>query len=218
MWYNDAAWGARPEPGRPFVTHHMTTSDDSSGDWQKTWDAREVALKSVLGETDSKVFHAVVPFHLGGNADVLCFREHIPGRVLATCELLGEECQIQNELGTYELAIAQLDENDWAPNVISRLARYTCDALLEPGHTMDISSAVPKASTVAAFLFCEYARFDFHGRDAGLLLCLGITSDELRLYHAGDRKKVVAALKSARVYPYTDLYRDSVLRKSCSGT
>ncbi len=87
------------------------------------WDAREAALKSVLGETEGKVFHSYIPFHLGGQADVICFSTHIVGRVAATCELLGEEGQVRNELGTYELIIAHRDDSNWGPNIISRLAR-----------------------------------------------------------------------------------------------
>jgi hypothetical protein len=189
----------------------MGATGEQGDDWKHTWDAREAALTSVLGETDGMVLHAWLPFHLGGQADVICFRKHIPGRVAATCELLGEEGQIKNELGTYELMIAHRDDNDWGPNVISRLARYTCDALLGPGHTMEIGSAVPAGSTIAGFLFFEYARFDYRGQDAGLLLCLGITADELDHCKSGRREEVIAALKAASVYPYTELSRPSVL-------
>lgn len=189
----------------------MPTPDEQPDNWKETWNAREAALTSVLGETDPMVLHAMMPFQLGGQADVVCFRKHLPGRVAATCELLGEEGQIQNDLGTYELMIAHRDDDDWGPNVISRLARYTCDARLEPGHTMEIGDAVPKGSTIAGFLFCEYARFTYRGQDAGLLLCLGITADELDQCKAGQRGEVLAALKAANIYPYTDLSRGSVL-------
>jgi len=82
---------------------------------------------------------------------------------------------------------------------------------LNPGDTMDIGSAVPKKSTVAGLLFCDYARFKIQGKDAGLLLCLGITADELDACHSGKKPKVLAALKKAGVYPYTDLFRQSVV-------
>lgn len=48
-------------------------------------------------------------------------------------------------------------------------------------------------------------------RKAGLLLCVGITSDELELCRAGKREMVEKALKAAKVYPFTDLYRESVI-------
>lgn len=190
----------------------MARSDKPRDSWKETWDAREGALKSVLGETDGNVLHAMRPFVLGGQADVLIFPKHLPGgRVAATCELLGEESQIRNSLGTYELMIAHRDQSDWGANIISRLARYTCDALLEPGHTMDIGSAAPKGSTITAFLYCDYARFTYRDQKAGLLLCLGITADELKHCMRGETATVLAALKAAGIYPYTDLFRRSVM-------
>ena len=194
------------------------SSQQPGGEWKRTWDAREAALKSILGQTDGMVLHAMVPFHLGGQADVLCFPHHLPGgRAYATCELLGEPAQKPNRLGTYELMIAHRDQDRWGPGVISRLARYTCDAQLEPGHTMELGPAVPEASTVAAFLFAEYAHFRYEGRDAGLLLCLGITADELAACRKGKQEQMLAALKAAGVYPYTDLKRASVPLPSSGG-
>lgn len=98
-------------------------------------------------------------------------------------------------------------------NVISRLAYYTLEAKLNPGDTMDIGSALPDDSTLAAFLFFNFAAFKVRGRKAGLLLCVGITADELEACRAGKRVKVENALKAAKVYPFTDLYRKSVLAK-----
>ena len=191
----------------------MAASEEQPNEWKQTWDARLAALTSVLGPTDGAVLHAMIPFHLGGQADVVCFRKHIPGRAAATCELLGEESQIRNDLGTYELMIAHRDDADWGPNVIARLGRYTCEARLEPGDTMQIGPAAPKGSAIAGFLFLEYARFVYREQRAGLLLCLGITADELDQCKAGRRAHVVEALNAASIYPYTDLQRRSVLRK-----
>jgi hypothetical protein len=183
----------------------------------RTWTARQDALESVLGKADDTVLHAMLPFHLGGQADVLSFHGFIPGRVSATCELLGEPSQKRNQMGTFELMIAHRDDNNWGPNVISKLARYTCDTNLEPGHTMDIGSAVPKGSTIAGFFFVDFERFKFKGRDAGLLLCIGVTADELAACRQRKQQQVFEVLKSADVYPYTDLFRPSTLPPSKGG-
>src|SRR4051812_42772033 len=184
----------------------------AENDWQQIWDARKAALESALGPADDSILHALVPFHLGGQADVLTFRNHIPGRTAATCELLGQPAQKRNLLGTYELAIAHRDDNDWGPNVISKLARYTCDALVQPGQTMEIGSAVPPGSTIAGFFFDDYKRIKYGGENAGLLLCIGLTADELAACMAGKRQTVYAALVTQNIFPYTDLNRPSVLK------
>lgn len=188
-------------------------------DRQRTWDARQTVLESVLGKTDGTVLHARRPFNLGGQADVLVFPNHIPGRVYATCELLGEPSQKQNTLGTDELAVAHRDAHDWGPATISHLARYTCETRLEPGQTMDLGRNFPKGSTMAGLLFIAYGgRFEYLGGKAGLLMCWAITRDEMDACRSGKRNEVFASLKAAGVYPYSDLFRPSVLRQPGSGT
>ena len=186
-------------------------------EWKHLWDARQAALESVLGPAENSVLHAVIPFHLGGQADVLSFRKHVPGRIVATCELLGEESQKPNVMGTYELAVAHRDDNEWGANIVSKLARYTCDAVVQPGQTMGLGTAVPAKSTIAGFFFDDYLRFKFEGVDAGLLLCIGLTADELAACQQGKRQEVYDALKAAAVFPYTDLFRPSVLKPPKGG-
>jgi hypothetical protein len=186
-------------------------------EWKRTWDARTAALESVLGPAEDMVLHALVPFQIGGQADVLSFRKLMAGQVAATCELLGEPSQKRNLQGTFELAIAQRDGSDWGPNIISKLARYTCDAVLQPGQTMDLGSAVPPKSTIAGFFFDDFKRMKFEGTDAGVLLCIGLTADEVMACRKGKRQMVYDALIAEKVFPYTDLFRPSVLKSSGGG-
>jgi hypothetical protein len=191
-----------------------STDEDEWGEW---WDARVAALETILGPSDDMVGHAPVPFDLGadigGAADIIYFKNHLKGVVAVTSELIGHDEQVPSDLGNYELMICHRDDEPWGANVISRLAYYTLEAKLNPGETMDIASAVPDDSTIAAFLFCDYGNFKVRGRKAGLLLCVGITADELKACRAGKREKVEKALKAAQVYPFTDLGRNSALAK-----
>lgn len=175
-------------------------------------DARVAALAAVLGSPDDEVQHVVIPFCFpGSNADVLSFRHHRPGRVWATCDLLGDPNQQRSALGTYELLIAQRDDGCWGANLLARMARYTHEAVLNPGETMNIGPALPTGSTITGLLFCAYKQFTFQGEDAGLLLCLGLTADELEACQHGAAKQILAALRDKGVYPYTELRRTSVL-------
>lgn len=193
----------------------MTDSDPD--DWTLWWDARMAAFESVLGPSDELVGHATVPFSLGadigGAADVVYFRRHIPGVVCVTSELIGNADQRPNGLGHYELLICHrnADEAEWGSSFISRLAYYTLDAALDPGDTLDIDPGLPEGSEIAALLFSAYARFDVREQPAGLLLCVGITADELAACRAGRTQYVESRLKSQGVYPYTILGRTSVL-------
>jgi hypothetical protein len=184
-------------------------------EWHEWWDARVAAIEGVLGKSEDIVGHALIPFNFGGEmggaADIIYFRHHVPGRVSVTCELIGCEDQVPNDLGNYELMICHRDDEEWGPNLICKLAYYTLEAELKPGDTMEIGPAAPEGSTIAGLLFFDSGRFKVRGKKAGLLLCIGITALELAACRKGRRAKVEQALKKAGVYPYTDLYRQSVL-------
>lgn len=188
---------------------------ETPSEWQAWWDARVAAIESVLGASDEVVGHALIPFHFGfeagGTADVIYFRHHVPGVVAVTSELIGCDKQVPNRLGNYELMICQRDHVEWGAGIISRLAYYTLDAEVNPGETMDLGSSTPEGATISALLFFDYARLTVRERPAGLLLCVGITRDELQACRQGRRPEVEAGLKAAGVYPFTDLFRKSVL-------
>jgi hypothetical protein len=193
----------------------MTKPDDDEDEWGLWWDARLAAMESVLGPSHDIVGHGVIPFFMGadigGAADIVYFHQHVDGIVAVTAELIGCEDQQLNQQGNYELMICTREEEEWGAWIIGQLAHYTLRTPVNPGDTMDIDSAVPDGSTIAAFLYCDYARFQVRDQDAGLLLCLGITDSELEQCQAGNRETVEAALKAAAVFPYTDLFRASVI-------
>jgi hypothetical protein len=186
-------------------------------DQDKWWDARLDALQNLFGAVDDLVGHAVTPFDFrdcpGAAADLVYFRNHIPGVVTVTAELIGRDDQLENSLGNYELAICHRDGEEWGPNLIALLANYTRDAILEPGHTMDIAERAPNGSTITALFFQEFARFSVLGRQAGILLCIGITSEELSACRSGKAELVERLLKERGIHPYTDLYRQTLLPK-----
>jgi hypothetical protein len=186
---------------------------DSDDEWNEWWKARVAALEQVLGTSEGGIWEADVPFDAGGTADLVRFRQHVAGVCYATAELAGREDQVPSTLGYYELVICTRKESNWAADLVSRLARYTTEAELNPGDTMDLSGAVPKRATIAGLLFLQYATLRIEGHDCGLLLCLGVTADELAACQAGRQAEVLEKLKAAGVYPFTDLDRPSVLTK-----
>jgi hypothetical protein len=179
------------------------------------FDKRLAALETAFGPSADVVLHAPIPFDFGydagGRADVVLFRQHIKGTVYATCDLMGRGDQMANALGAYELAVCHRHDEVWGAEVISALAYYTLEARVEPGQTMDLGPSAPKGSRLTAFLFDAFATFEMAGQRAGVLLCIGITSDELAACRRGRRERVLKALKSKGVYPFTDPGRRSVL-------
>ena len=98
------------------------------------------------------------------------------------------------------------------PNLLSRLAYTTVESTLNPGDTLDITSGAMDSSTLAALLLVEHARFKVLDCNAGLLLCVGITADELAFVRVHGHTELLNKLKSAGVYPYTEPFRKSVLQ------
>jgi Suppressor of fused protein (SUFU) len=190
-------------------------SDPEYAEWAAVWEARQQALQSLLGPTTGRVHHAVVPLELGGSADVLQFPEFVPGATYVTADLSGPSSeQLPSSLGQYELMICTRTPEEWAPNLVSRLARYTLESVLEPSETMDIAPALPQGSTIAALLFTEPPlspnEFFLAEHRCGLLLCIGITPSELELAFAGKGDLVLERLKEKGIFPYTDLRREPV--------
>jgi hypothetical protein len=192
----------------------MPTDPQSRNEWEKVWDARIAALTLILGEPAAFVYHAVEPLYLGGNADVLAFPDYVPGMTYVTADLTGEDVgQLPSSLGNYELMICVREKLPRAADMISLLARYTCESILEPGHTMDLPDFF-QDSVIKALLFAHPEAgpvcFEFLGASYGLLLCVGITSEELAFARSNGPDELLALLKQRDVFPYTVLQRDSV--------
>jgi hypothetical protein len=179
-------------------------------DWQRLWDARLAALQSVLGPSDDRILASITPFYLGGSADVLTFRQHTEGVCYVTAGIIGDGRGKPNELGEYELMICLREPAEWAPNMISNLARYTTETALNPGDTMDMAPALPQPTRLDHLLFVPYAKIVVEGKEAAVMLCLGITGLEYDCARKHGSDVIIDWLKQVNVYPFTDLARESV--------
>lgn len=188
----------------------MASKTSRSG-WERHWKARLLALESVLGPSDGTVLHSAIPFHLDGKADVVCFHKHVDGVVYSTADLIGDDRSRPNLLGQYELLIATKADEAWAPSLISWLAKYTIHEVLQPWDSMEIGLALPKPTDLTTLLFVPYGQIEVGKKAANLLLCLGITADEIAFCRESDCDLLLDRLKSEGHYPFTDLKRASVL-------
>ncbi len=194
------------------------TGNDES---QKIWEARIAALTPILGKPADMVLHAVIPFQLGGSADVLPFPDYVPGVTYVTAEMTGENAgQRPTTLGNYELMICVRQELKRAGDLISNLARYTCEAELEPGETMELGTFFGD-STLRSLLFTrpreQAVHFEFFGERYSLLLCIGITAEELAFKQVNGSDGLLALLKQHGVFPYTTPDRPSVPLPGAAG-
>src|SRR5262245_57694289 len=105
-------------------------------------------------------------------------------------------------------------ESDWAPLMLSRLAAYTHDATLHPLDTMDITTARPSNTSIAALLFARpdppADSFTVMGMPANVILCIGITAPEFSASKNFGSGVLLRMLKDNQVYPFTVPDRPSV--------
>lgn len=191
--------------------------EPQNAEWPEVWDARIAALTPILGQPANTVYHATIPFQFrdaGGSADVVPFPNYIPGATYVTAELTGTDSgQLPNSLGRYELMICSKEESPTAADFVSRLACYTCEAELEAAQTMDIGEFFGD-STLRAVVFAhptdQPSHFEFLGERHTLLLCVGITSDELDFARSRNTDELLDLLKKHGVFPYTVPGRQSI--------
>lgn len=192
------------------------SSAQKDREWEEVWNARETALKKILGKPGRSVFHAMIPLAFGGTADVVPFPKYVPGMSYVTAEMTGQAVgQKKNKLGNYELLICSRKASPDCAGLIATIARFTCEAKLQPGDTMDIDGAFGRKSAIKNLLFwhpgnkpCQFKLFEAR---CGLLLCLGITAKEFSFARENGPQALVDLLIQSKVFPYTTVDRKSVM-------
>jgi hypothetical protein len=172
-------------------------------------------IEVILGQHSDTVLHSVVPFEMGwdigGGADVYVYKNVIKGEAYLTADLIGKK-QAKNAIGNYELMICHPEQQSWGANLISNLAYYTIESSLNSGETMDLGgNFLLKDSEIKALIFSKYADFKVKGKKYGILLAIGITSDELNWAKENGGEKLISKLKEKGIYPITDLKRKSII-------
>ena len=103
-------------------------------EWSRVWDARKAALEQLLGPSSDKVLHSLIPFEMGGFADVLVFPKFPDGVAYVTAELTCKEsAQQPNQLGQYELMFCAKTAESELGGLVSRLATLTRKRKFEIG-------------------------------------------------------------------------------------
>ncbi len=204
--------------------------------WREHYKAKQAALERILGPMDSLVGHAIVPFELGGPVDMHYFSTHMPGTVVATMDLIDPEGNgpQPGRLGTYELVactrLSRFSAFDVEPGASARegdfeaMADRICtmltiighdsfEAVLEPGDACEMP--VEDEPVARCIIFDEFDSrgipFEVEGRRHGLLLCIEVHPSELQYAQKHGTQSLIARLKQARVYPYSDLDREPIV-------
>jgi hypothetical protein len=194
------------------------------------YEAKEAALERILGPMHDMVGHAIVPFQIGGAVDMYYFPKGIPGTGFATMELIepdGSGPQ-PNRIGTYELLAftrhkipSPEDKSEERPfnkierricGIFTTTGLYSYEAVLNPGETCEVPGKEGEPNI--CLIFDEYVSvgksFEIEGKKHGLLLVIEVFRSEMEHAMKHGSAAVLAKLKEAGHYPYSDLDRKPV--------
>jgi len=203
----------------------MTENHDDklAQEWYVTKTAMMVAI---LGDEHDLVMHAVIPYQIGGGLDLYYFPNGITGTAIATKEL----CETPGEgpsntvFDTYELVMfkrhaTSLDDikDESTPfgrahhamnAILNCVGPYSEEATLNPHETCEF----PEGMEIVGGKCLIFDAYGFDGDHAGfgLLAIIEIHRSEMDYARRRGGKKLIAKLKKAGYYPYSDMERPAV--------
>lgn len=208
--------------------------------WSEFRRAKRAALERILGPMDDVVGHAIIPFEAGGSVDLFFFPARRPGTVVVTMDLIdpdGNGPQSQ-ALGPYELVActrvrraspyaidretgqvaADVDDErfaaitGWFCRLLTAIARDALKMEIQPGDAYEFPAQEDEPAHYVIFDRFDSSGqlFEVEGKEFGLLLCVEVFASELEYAQQNGMDALIAKLKEAEAYPYSDLDRQPV--------
>lgn len=210
---------------RLFGKDETDYSDPEEEAWQ---DEKDQIMDQMLGEMHDLVGHSLIPFFLGGSLHQYYFPNHIEGVGIATKELTsaGPEGASNKRYDAYELVMftrhpldPELSQDDATPfgkaqaninTLLNLIARYSEEAELNPNETCEFPEDMEEVGG-KCLVFDGYAEQQVNGKTFGLLLIIEVFRAEMEYAREHGGGELIAKLKQAGAYPYSDLDRDPVV-------
>ena len=203
----------------------MTADDEQLA--QQWYDQKSALMERVLGKEHDIVMHAIIPYAIGGGLDLYYYPNRLPGTAIATkelCETPGEGPS-NSVFDAYELVMFTkyslvLDDVDdestpfgqshqTINSVLNLIARYSAQATLNPHETCEFPKDMEKVGG-KCFIFDRYGE-PTSSSGFGLLAVIEIFRTEMKFARKRGGAKLIAELKHAGCYPYSDMDRKPVV-------
>jgi hypothetical protein len=189
--------------------------------------AKQAGLERVLGSMHGYVGHAIIPYAIGGPVDMYYFAQSDGGTAFATMELLTYDGKgpAKSDVGTYELVAFTrhpvVVPEESAPfdaienrirSIFTSLGNFSTEAVLNAGDTAEVpmSEGEPNACLLLGSYEKPGTPFMIGKKRHGLLLVTEIFANEMAVAREHGSSELIARLKAAGAYPYSDLDRKSV--------
>lgn len=202
-------------------------------EYDQHYEAKKAGLEELLGPMHDIVGHALIPYAVGGPVDRYYFCKAMPGTAVATMELIEPDGSgpKPNRIGTFELVAFTRHEypserseersdpfsstEDRFGSLLTTIGRYSTMAVLNPGETCEVPMSEDESEPNACVVLDEFTRdgrgFHIDGKRHCLLLVMEVHRAEMEYAMQHGTDALLAKLKSAGHYPYSDLDRDSVV-------
>ncbi|MCG8571295.1 MAG: suppressor of fused domain protein [Spirochaetes bacterium] len=196
-------------------------------DYEQHYEKKSKSLENLLGELHELVGHAIVPFQIGGAVDMYYFLKSKYGTAFATMELIepdGSGPKPNNNGKTYELVgftkqkYSENKESDFSKierricGIFTTIGNYSYQAVLNPKETCEIPN---EDNTTNCLIFDEYTdnenKFIIDDHEHSLLICIEVFKNEMDYAMEYGTDKLISKLKEKKIYPYSDLDRESVV-------
>jgi len=169
------------------------------------YDALFEPIAERMGPLDADTIVSIIGFDAGGPLN-LCTVGH-GKRAFVTyvsCELAVRDDQRVGDGGPYELMVVCNDE-EWARNVLTGIARLGLEAQLAGGHTIDIRALVGRGSAIQGVVLEEFASVKIRKRHYRILLVHGVSRHELTMVRNQGAVAWLEARRATGAYPQTNV-------------
>lgn len=203
----------------------MTDSQDDAQDL-RWFDEKSAMMEDSLGEEHDLVMHAMIPYAVGGGLDLYYYPNGIEGTAIATKELCEKPGQGSSNqvFDAYELVMftretLSLDDakdpstsfgtiHQSISAILNCMAPYSAQATLNPYETCEF----PEGMEIVGGRCLIFDAYDLAGDHAkfGLLAIIEIHRSEMEFAQEHGGQELIAKLKEAGHYPYSDSERPAV--------
>ncbi|MES2467507.1 MAG: hypothetical protein V4675_09420 [Verrucomicrobiota bacterium] len=205
-------------------------AEDPTAELAEAWnDQKSKLMEAALGPEHNMVMHAMIPFAVGGFLDLYYYPHGLPGTAVATKELseLPGQGSSNEAFSSYELAMftrhtLNLDEardestafgqaHATINRVLNHMARYSVSATLNRNETCAFPVEMKHVGGKCLIFDAYGIPDDGKLRTFGILAVIEVHPSEMDFARAGGGSELIARLKNAGHYPYSDLDREPVV-------
>lgn len=217
-----------PPPSSTAATppHIPTEAEKRMNEW---YEYKSKLMEQMLGKEHEMVMHAIIPYAVGGGLDLYYYPNGIAGTAIATKELaeLPDEGSKNKTFSCYELVMFTRHPLDLKQakdkntsfgkahsninQILNVIARYSAEANLNPNETCEFPADMPKMGGKCLIFDSAGQHSDDRVKTFGLLIVIEIFRSEMLFAMEKGGGQLLAKLKEAGHYPYSDMERQPVV-------